>query len=299
MSSHLPAQNALLLHINYFEPGLSCLQACAAARRLGVDGLEFRRKPSGYAGTDLDYLDEVSLALERFPLEWVSFGGPGVQLMTGGPGDWERELEAAEAFYRKAADRFPLRVVNVFAGDLANPDRTLPHVEYWHHGSAIANEEQWQRAVGGFRRLGALAVERNFRMGFETHGVYLHDTVPATMRLVEEIACSHVGMLWDQANLMLFPNPPSLDEVIRAGGDKLVAVHLKNLMFSTAHFLAVSSLSSGIINIREQVRLLRAAGYAGPWCLESPRPGDRLQFAREDVEYFRNVLAELEDEASL
>ncbi|HWL54848.1 MAG TPA: sugar phosphate isomerase/epimerase [Chthoniobacteraceae bacterium] len=282
--------NPILFHINYFEQGQTTERACELARQLGADGVEFRRKPGAFKGTDLEYLDEVSRALERHPLEWISFGGPGVNLMTGDPETTERELAAAEAFFRKAAGRFPLKVVNSFTGTLANADKSLPFVEYWHHGSTVATPAQWEAATAGFQRMGALAGELGFRFAFETHGVYLHDTVEATMKLVSAINSPNVGLLWDHANLMLFPTSPSLEEVITRSGDKLFYVHLKNLLFSPSRFLAVSSLSGGIINVREQVKRLLASGYTGPIAIEAPRQGDREQFAKEDLAYIREVL---------
>lgn len=282
--------SAVLLHINYFEQGQSLERACRLTREVGADGIEFRRKAGDFSGTDLEYLDEVSAALDRHPLEWVSFGAPAVELMGPDRALHEREIEAAEKFYRKAASRFPLRVVNTFTGTLANPDKTLPSAEYWHHGSAIATDAQWEAAIAGFQRLGALAGELGFRFAFETHGVYLHDTIEASVRLVDGINSPHVGILWDHANLMLFQQQPTLAEAVQAMGSRLFYVHLKNLLAPPAKLLAVTSLSGGILNIREQLALLEKSGYDGPLCIESPRAGDREEFLREDLAYLRRIL---------
>lgn len=287
--------SAILIHINYFEQGQSLDRACRITRELGADGIEFRRKPSGYSRTDLEYLDEVSSALDQNPLEWISFGAPGIDLMTTDEAAKERELEAAEKFFRKAAARFPLRVVNTFTGDLRHPDDSLPTTEYVHHGSAIATDSQWESAANGFRRLAAIAEECDFRFAFETHGVYLHDTLEATLRLVSSIGSPRVGVLWDHANLTLFPNSPGFEDVVRTAGDSLFYVHLKNFLVSPSRFLAVSSLSGGILNIRDQLRQLHASGYRGPLCIESPRAGDREEFLREDLSYLRRLLEDQQD----
>jgi sugar phosphate isomerase/epimerase len=205
------------------------------------------------------------------------------------------EIEAALAFFRRAAALFPLDVINAFAGDLANPDAALSRSEYQHHGSAIATSQQWRWAIEGYRELGALASELGFRFAFETHGCYLHDNIEATMRLVESIDSQAVGLLWDHANLQLFPNKPSFGEVIQRCGSKLFYLHLKNLLAAPEKLLAVTSLSAGILNVREQLRLLAASGYNGPVCLESPRAGDRIQFAKEDLSYFRGLLDDLRE----
>lgn len=284
--------SAILIHVNYFEQGQSLERACRLTREVGADGIEFRRKAGDFSATDLEYLDVVSAALDKHPFEWVSFGAPAVELMGTDKSQHEREIEAAEKFYRKAASRFPLRVVNAFTGTLANPDETLPYVEYWHHGSAIATEEQWEAAIAGFQHLGALAGELGFRFAFETHGTYLHDTIEASNRLVDGIGSPHVGILWDHANFMLFQTSPTLAEAVASMGNRLFYVHLKNLLAPPAKLLAVTSLSGGILNIREQISLLRRSGYAGPLCIESPRAGDRELFLREDINYLREILRE-------
>jgi sugar phosphate isomerase/epimerase len=284
--------NPLLVHINYFEQGQSLERACRITRELGADGIEFRRKPPRYAGSDLDYLDEVSRALDKHPLPWVSFGSPGVDLMLPEPSQREKELAAAEKFYGKAAARFPLRVVNAFTGALKNSDPDIPGSDYCKHGSAVATESQWQSAVEGVRHLGAMAGRLGFRFAVETHPCYLHDTLESTLRLVEEAGSSHAGLLWDHVNLLLFPKPPGLDEAIRLAGENLLYVHLKNLLFQPSRFLAMSSLSGGIVNIREQLALLKNSGYTGPICVESPRSGDREWFLREDLAYLRELMEE-------
>jgi len=94
---------------------------------------------------------------------------------------------------------------------------------------------------------------------------------------------------------MVFPEAPTLAEAVTALGSRLYAVHLKNLLTNPAQLLCVCTLGDGIINIREQLRILAEAGYEGPICLESPRAGDREHFLRQDVEYYRSVMQDLED----
>lgn len=284
----------LLLHINYFEQGQSLERACRLAAELGADGIEFRRKPGAFKGTDLEYLDLVCRALDQHPLQCVSFGGPGVNLMeTTTPAEVDRALDAAEVFYRAAAERLPLTVINMFSGTLKNPDNTLPYVEYWHHGSALADDALWERTINGFRRLAKTGEELGLKFAFETHGVYLHDTIEAAMRLVNGIDSPAFGVLWDQANLMIFPDAPDLDAAIAGLADKLYYVHLKNWLVAPAQFLATTSLSGGIINIREQLTKLFATGYSGPICIEAPRPGDREEFAREDLAYLKRLIEDI------
>ncbi|HWL55012.1 MAG TPA: sugar phosphate isomerase/epimerase family protein [Chthoniobacteraceae bacterium] len=281
----------ILLHINYFEPHRTLREACALARDLGADGIEWRRKPARHQGDDLAYLDEISRAWDGAPLEWVSFGTPGPDLMTADDAVYARELDIAERFYREAARRFPLRVINFQTGVLMNPAASVPGAAYHQHGSAVATEAQWCRATEALRRLGALGEELGCRFALETHPCYLHDTIPAAKRLVESVDHPAIGLLWDYTNLLLFPESPSMEASLNEIGSRLFYVHLKNFAVPPVDgsFL-VSALSDGIIDVRHQIRLLKAHGYQGPLCLEAPRKGDREWFARGDLAYLRSLV---------
>ena len=283
----------VLLHINYFEQGPSLREACRIAGELGADGIEFRQLPAGYQSGWRDYLDEVSRALDAYPLREVSFGGPGADLMVEDDAARESGVEDMAEFYRLARNRFPVRIFNVFTGRLLNPDRTLNPVDYWHHGSVIATERQWSQAVEGVRRLARIAEEDGFDLAFETHGFYLHDTIEAAVSLARQSGSPRVGVLWDQANLMIFKNALPMVEAIRTLGTYLRYVHLKNHLFPPAEALRFCGLKDGIINVREQLRLLQDAAYEGPICLESPRDGDRLAFARDDLAYLSALQGDL------
>ncbi len=287
------ANAPLLLHINYFEQGQSLTEACRITRELGADGLEFRSLAAGFKGTRMEYLDEIARALDRHPLSVISFGGPGPNLMTGDTASQDKSLDEMELFYREAHRRFPLTVLNVFAGNLLNADPAVAYLDFKKHGSFIATEEQWTNAARGYGRLGRMAGELGLRLAFETHGAYLHDTLEATLRLVRAIDCPNVGLLWDQVNLEVIRGAPGFAEAIAAAGDRLFYVHLKNLLVPPEQFLAMSDLGGGILNIRDQLACLKRACYGGPICLESPRAGDRVSFAQADLHYLRQVIGEL------
>lgn len=75
-------------------------------------------------------------------------------------------------------------------------------------------------------------------------------------------------------------------------GKHLFCVPLKNLLAPLAKLLAVTSLSGEILNIHKQIALLRESGNDGSLCIESPRPGDREQFLRENFGYLHGILDE-------
>lgn len=289
-----PMHNPLYLHITYVEHLVSFEEIFRTAAELNFDGIELRQRPIGYTGTQETYLDELTRAFEKFPLQGVSFGYPCVNLMQSDAEARLRDVEAAADFYREASKRFPVHVVNAFTGNLHNPCKELPYLPYQNHGSAIATEAQWKQAVDGFKPLVEVAQQCGFRFAFETHGHYLHDTIDSARMLCERIdAPGHVGILLDYPNLTLFPKHPTMEEAIQQTGDLLFYVHLKNLLLPPNVHVQVSALGAGIFNIRQQLELLTKAGFSGPLAIESPRPGDRIHFLKEDVAYYRSLVEDL------
>lgn len=289
----------MILHINYFEQGQTLETACQLASEIGADGIEFRRIPASYRGTPDEYLDEISHALDKHPLSVVAFGMPGCNFMASDAAERAQALESAATFYRKAAGRFPLQTLNMLTGPLLNADPAVPYSDYHRHGSSIASDEQWQNAIEGLRQLGMLAEELKIRFALETHAGYLHDTIPATLRLLKGINSPRIGMLWDQVNLMLLPDCPRIPEVIETAGSQIFYVHLKNLLIPPSQFRAPSSLSAGIVNIRDQVQRLLQFGYTGAFCIETTHSGDRQWQAREDLNYLTAILEDAQSSSTL
>lgn len=288
--------NPLFLHINYFEKGSSLRGACRLAGEVGANGMEFRRRPapSHFEGDDLAYLDELTRALDEFPLTSVSFGSPDVNLMLADDNARAAELEAAKRFYRAAVKRFPVHRVNVQTGVLMNPASTVPGAAYDQHGSAVATERVWEQAIEGLRELTSLGEEIGIQFALETHPCYLHDTVAASIRLVDAVNHPALGILWDHTNLLLFPNPPSIADSLTEIGPRLSYVHMKNFMQAPVNgsFL-IGALSDGIVDVREQARRLVENGYSGAICIESPREGDREWFAKQDFNYLRSLMEDI------
>lgn len=284
--------NPLLLHINYFEQGQSLEDACRIATQLGADGIEFRKHPNPklFPGNEEQYLDALARALDAFPLNSVSFGTPGVNLMLTDKKARTTELEKAKHFYRIASKRFPVHSVNLQTGVLMNPSAAVPGAAYALHGSASAWDKLWDQAAEGLRELGAFGEEIGIQFALETHPCYLHDTLESCQRLMEMVKHPAIGILWDHTNLLLFPNPPTVAESFEAIRNRLASVHLKNFVLHPKDgSFVVGALSDGIVNIREQMRLLAKHSYTGLICLESPRFGDREWFASGDLEYLRHL----------
>ena len=89
-----------------------------------------------------------------------------------------------------------------------------------------------------------------------------------------------IGVNLDYANVVCFPRPAPVGEVIKLLGPSLFYVHLKNLSKPQNGDHLRVGLADGDINNREFVRALWQSGYRGFLCLEAPRPGDREWFAQ-------------------
>ena len=284
----------IIMHVNYCEQGQTVREICKKAAAWGFDGVEFRRKRTGVEETTEDYLDELEAGVAASGLEHVLFGYPGPLLVKEDAGEREREVEQAVAFYRHVSERFGVKTVNLLTGALRNPDGAVPYFDYTSHGSFVATQEQWDWQVEGCRQMADALADVDIRFGFETHMVYLHDTIGAATRLVELIDRPSIGVNLDYANMLEFEEKPSLEEAVTGLGALIHYVHLKNSApLRGGGGRVPTALSEGEISNRQFVRLLMQIGYEGPICVEAPRPGDREWYARQDLAYLRAVLAEV------
>ncbi len=284
----------IIMHVNYCEQGQTVSEICRKAAAWGFDGVEFRRRRSGVEESTEDYLAELEEGVEAAGLKHVLFGYPGPLLVKEDAAERDREVEDAIAFYRHVSERLGVRTVNLLTGALRNPDSSIPYSQYTSHGSFTATEEQWEWQVDGCRRMADGLDDLEIRFGFETHMVYLHDTVDAARQLVERIGRPSIGVNLDYGNMVEFDERPSLEEAVRSLGDRIHYVHLKNSapLRGGAGRLP-TGLGEGEINNRQFVRLLMEIGYDGPICVEAPRPGDREWYAQQDLAYVRALLADL------
>ncbi len=284
----------IIMHVNYCEQGQTVGEICGKAAAWGFDGVEFRRKRSGVKESTEDYLAELEAGVKASGLKHVLFGYPGPLLIKEDAAEREQEVEEAIAFYRHVAERFGVRTVNLLTGAMHNPDKSIPYFDYTSHGSFIATEEQWEWQADGCRRMADGLTDVDISFGFETHMVYLHDTVDAARKLVERIDRPSIGVNLDYGNMVEFKERPSLEEAVKGLGERIHYVHLKNSApLRGGGGRLPTGLSEGEINNRQFVRLLMEIGYEGPICVEAPRGGDREWYAQQDLAYLRALLTEL------
>jgi len=284
------------MHINYCEQGQTLAEVCRKAKALGFDGVEFRRRRFEIEESQADYLDNLERSLAKYPLPFVSFGAPGPDLMLEDKGEREREIEGCAAFYAEARRRFGTSLFNCSTGTLRQRNQDLwknPNL----NGSGCAEDTHWHWAVEGLQKLGDIANSDGYKLSLEVHPHYLHDTLQSTVKLVNRVARSSVGILWDHVNLLALQNPPSITDALQLMGNHFTYIHLKNA-FQANDASIPCALASGVVNHRELCRRTIAFGYDGPWCIEAPRSGDRECFAEQDLSYLRAVLRTIREEKS-
>jgi sugar phosphate isomerase/epimerase len=271
---------SVIMHVNYCEQGQTVEEICKKAAAWGFDGVEFRRKRDGVEESTEEYLSKLERGVKASGLREVLFGAPGPSLIKQEARQRAREVEEAIAFYRHVAERFGVRTVNLMTG--------------WRGRPEPVTDEEWAWQVDGCRDMADGLTDVRIRFGFETHRGYVHDKVPSTKKLVEDIDRPSIGANLDYGNMVGLEDRPSLEEAVRAFGKKLHYVHLKNsAALRAAQGRIATSLGEGEINNRQFVRLLMETGYDGPICTEAPRAGDREWFAQQDLAYIRSVLADL------
>ncbi|HEY3297787.1 MAG TPA: sugar phosphate isomerase/epimerase family protein [Armatimonadota bacterium] len=282
----------IIMHINYCEQGQTIAEVCKKAVDWGFDGVEFRRKRYDIEQDEVSYLDELAKGVEASGLRDVLFGYPTANLMTSDKATRESEVEGAIKFFRMAADRFKLTVVNAFTGELRNPDKSVTYEEgtYEKHGSYAATDDHYQWAAEGFKVLGDVAQELGFKFAFELHMGYLHDNPVSAKKLCDMVDRPAVGANLDFGNVVYYGEHPTLEESINLLSPKLYYVHLKNSVPSYNKTRIATALSEGEINHREYLRLLDKANFQGSICIEDPRSGDREWFAQQDLAYIKSLL---------
>jgi sugar phosphate isomerase/epimerase len=283
----------IILHPNYCEDGQPLETLFALAKNLGADGVEVRVRRSDTPDR-AQYLDQLKRLRDEYQFEWIIPGGVAANLTLPGEKERREALDSAMDFYRKAVAGLGARLFNVLTGWLQHPDPAHDFLEVELHGSAAATPYHWQWQVDGLTELGKLAHELNAQFAMETHTCYVHDLPGPTAQLIKESGSPNLGALLDYANYQLFKKPPGIEETLSTLDDKIFYVHLKNLVVLENRQRIMTSLSDGQVNNRKLLKALFATGYSGPICIEAPRRGDGEWFARQDIEYLREVLAALE-----
>ena len=293
--------NKIIMHINYCEITSSSFgkntidDVCRIAADIGYDGIQFRGKaPKEFASLSFrEYAEEIGRAKKKYGLSEILFG---INVADCASTDKEaRKKGIADAIENAkiANDLCGTTVCNTFGPRLFSQIPTAPGAAEFH-GSAVATESDWELTADAFSQVGSELEKIGMKFAFETHAKYINDTPEASMKLVNMINSSAVGINMDYGNTVYLQNRPSLEETIDIYGDKLFYIHFKNSSPIPGTKARIpTNLGDGEINHCVYLQKLRDVGFDGPMCIEAPRGGDRIWFAKQDFEYLKAVAKEI------
>ena len=295
-------KNQIVMQINYAERAggsfgkRSIEDVCAFAKGLGFDGIEFRGKiPCDM--TDLsfrEYAEQIAKASTKTGLETVLFGFGLSDCYN--PEKRDAQIEAVIENAKIAREVCGTEICNVNSAWISAKTPGQPGYRYDLCGSAAADEKEWDMAAEAFVRIAPTLEKIGLRFAFETHMGYVHDLPVQARKLVDMIDSPMIGINLDYGNTVYFPNCPTVEDSIDACGDKLFYTHLKNSIAvpGTDNLRLATGLGEGQINHRAYMEKLIAVGYAGPIGIEAPRQGDRTWYAKCDMAYMKDLLADFE-----
>lgn len=285
--------NPVIMHINYFEVGQSIEYICKHARKLGFDGIEFRRSVK-YMGQK-EYVQEVAKWTKKYCIGYVLFGGPGIDVMTKDANVIRSEIASYKNFLDVASSEIKLTVINFMTGWLSRAD--IQMTEYDQIGSGCAEDWHWQTAAEACREIADYAKDFGVKFAFETHMGYIHDRAGTAKKLCDMINRPNFGINLDYGNIVYMADKEeTLDKAIDICGDKLFYTHLKNSASGASNLKRIpTALASGDINHRAYLKKLDSLNFGGLIGIEAPRPGDGEWYAKEDLAYIRALLENINE----
>ncbi len=280
----------LLLHVNYCEGEGKLEEFFALADRLGVDGVELRMRYKFKDMTQEQYRARVEQYKQTHPEKELVFGGM-VPYCRGNADEVKLEQDFCMDACNWAARFCGTKLLNFFTGAILNP------VVEWRpgemHGSAIAGEDDYQRAAAGLRTMAEHVEKLGLLLALETHPGYLHDKAESCKKILD--LCGHpaTGINYDQGNSAMHKFGSKVNDYFDQLGDRICYAHLKNycnVVCPNGMGYVYCNISDGIIDTRDVIRRLRGRLRSGMLAVECPRPCDKIYAAEQDVRYVRSLM---------
>lgn len=285
-------------------------------RELGRTGWvdELRElKAAGFSAIDLAdswlapaELDEHELSDLRSALGDVGLDVVGISIARRSvidPVDGVANLEYAHRTLECAVE-LGAPVVNIGFHRPLLPQQT--RFQFWMVPGAAdeRTDETWRLAVERVAEIADHAAALDLAVSLELYEDTLLDSSSGAIRLVEAIARPNVGINPDLGNLVRVPAPLTQGwfELLRDCLPHMNYWHVKNFIRlehpDAGVFLSYpTELAVGVIDYREALRHVLAAGYAGPICIEY-YDGDALGAAVRSRRYLDALLADRSDSRS-
>lgn len=172
------------------------------------------------------------------------------------------EVARSEGFARlaamiRAAPRMGIRLVTLCTG-------TRHATDQWAHHPDNASTAAWRDLLDEMARAATLAEECNVDLGIEPELANVVSSATLARRLIDSLGSKHLKIVLDPANLFETASPEERRAIIASAvdrlADRIVMAHAKDRS-ADGGFTAAGS---GVIDFRDFVRRLRAAGFDGP-----------------------------------
>ncbi|MBN9609732.1 MAG: xylose isomerase [Actinobacteria bacterium 69-20] len=161
------------------------------------------------------------------------------------------------------------------------------------HVDPADDADTWRLAVRRLRELGEHAAEVGLLLSLEMYEDTYLGTADSSVRLVEDIGLSNVGLNPDLGNLVRLNRPvESWHEMAVKTLPYTNYWHVKNYLRyedpdRDCYLAMPATLQDGVINYRELIRLATAVGFQGIICTEH-YGGDGLSVCAANREYLRS-----------
>ncbi len=263
--------------------------AVRRAKEFGFDGIEAFPGHFSDPGNPLESQRELKRVAEA---GGVNIPVASLQMdMTTDDESARRETLAACPEYIAAIAEFGFELINGWIGPLSAPSGS-----YHDSGSAMATEAHYDRAIEGAGVIARAAETAGIDVVFELHMNMIHDTVRSATRIIDAVGSPRLKANYDPANMHGYDHAEPPEQAVRAVAPYLAYSHLKNCRRFNGETDYHYPLRSGDLDYSAIIRDMYRHGFRGPYCLEYSGAGDRNAQTREDYQYLRGLLDEIESE---
>lgn len=233
-------------------PNCDIHQCIKLFKQLGYDGIEVRVAANGQINSETMTDEEAKALLAEAKAEGMEFACLTSYYQNFAAKDTRDDVIKNLKRVIELADLLECGMVRVYGGTEAYriPDMWFCDV--------------WSRTVSGIREVAEYAAKFGIRLCIETHVGSLTMCIRDTVRLVEDVNMSNVGILFDYAWVDLC-GVESGAEAVRAAAKYIFHVHIKDWTLKTRNPISKKSelMGEGTVLWEEVLTELKRVGYTG------------------------------------
>lgn len=278
----------LYLHTYTFRD-YSLEEALRAAQTFGYDGIELHgiHFNASYIGDELarcqDLAEQVAV-----PIRCVDYKADLIQ-------EDERAVAEAVSVLKTQIETCAKRgvfLMNGFTGFLTGPEPG----EFPRNGSHLATDAHYARCAEALKDVAKAAEVCGVTLTLEIHMNTIHDTVDATVKLLDMVGSDGVLAAPDPGNMWATCAEDRRPEALDPLAGRIGYVHLKNCRLTDTGCDFSVGLEEGGIDTFKVLKHLAQLRYTGPFCIEYVGTGDPHVPAEADIAYVRRCFEWLSEE---